>query len=486
MKLTRSQVLILLLAAFISLGIYLLISGIYHQVGFPLDDAWIHQVFARNLIQTGKWTFNAGKVTAGSTSPLWTVLLSLGVVIKLAPFYWTFFLGGMMLFITGLLSEAIARNLLPGYMTRFPWLGLLIILEWHLAWAAGSGMETLALAAMYLLIMWLLVQRKPKWYLLGSIIGLSVWLRPEGLTWIVPALIFLFMKNKGLKAIVISLLGLLGTFLIFGFVYCLFNYSLSGTWFPNTFYAKQVEYSVLVQQSIWVRSMSMYLLPINGVGFLLLPGLVYYLIRICRVKQYYLLSIPAWFVGYVLMYAILLPVTYQHGRYLIPAMPVFFVMGFMGYWMVVKAQHERFLVRILSNVWRLSLLLTTLFFYILGGFAYATDVAIIETEMVAVAKWLDLETPRIAVVAAHDIGAIGYYGNRTIIDLAGLINPEVIPMIRDETQLAAYLSDNHVDYLVTFPDWYPELIYGKTQIYSTDSMFSRAAGHTNMAVYIWK
>ncbi len=38
--------------------------------GFPLDDAWIHQVYARNLALHGQWAFVLGQPSAGSTSPL--------------------------------------------------------------------------------------------------------------------------------------------------------------------------------------------------------------------------------------------------------------------------------------------------------------------------------------------------------------------------------------------------------------------------------
>ena len=47
--------------------------------GFPLDDPWIHLQFARNLREFGAFSyFRNEMVTAGSTSPLYTILLSLG------------------------------------------------------------------------------------------------------------------------------------------------------------------------------------------------------------------------------------------------------------------------------------------------------------------------------------------------------------------------------------------------------------------------
>ena len=43
--------------------------------GFPLDDPWIHLQFARNLREFGAFSyFRNEMVTAGSTSPLYTIL----------------------------------------------------------------------------------------------------------------------------------------------------------------------------------------------------------------------------------------------------------------------------------------------------------------------------------------------------------------------------------------------------------------------------
>jgi DNA-binding LacI/PurR family transcriptional regulator len=57
----------------------------------------------------------------------------------------------------------------------------------------------------------------------------------------------------------------------------------------------------------------------------------------------------------------------------------------------------------------------------IGAAAFAADVAIINSEMVAVAQWLERNTPPDALIAAHDIGAIGYFTGRPLLDLAGLI-----------------------------------------------------------------
>jgi hypothetical protein len=126
-----------------------------------------------------------------------------------------------------------------------------------------------------------------------------------------------------------------------------------------------------------------------------------------------------------------------------------------------------------------------LIFIFLGGYTFANDVAIIETEMVQTALWVEENTPEDAIVAVHDIGAIGYFTNRQIIDLAGLITPEVVPIIREEALLEAYLNKNNIDYLIIFPGWYPYLSSKGVEIYTTKSFHSLRAGGQNMTVYSW-
>jgi hypothetical protein len=159
------------------------------------------------------------------------------------------------------------------------------------------------------------------------------------------------------------------------------------------------------------------------------------------------------------------------------------VEGLLG-WMQLDA--ETVFKRIVSRAWLASVLVITAVFWYLGAQAYARDVAFIESEMVAAADWVRENTRGEALIAAHDIGAMGYFGERELLDLAGLVDPTVIPYIRDEQALEALLDARRVDYLVTFPGWYPQLISGGTQVFTTNGTFSPLAGGENMTVYLWR
>jgi hypothetical protein len=134
----------------------------------------------------------------------------------------------------------------------------------------------------------------------------------------------------------------------------------------------------------------------------------------------------------------------------------------------------------------ISLCIVLLAFWLIGAKAYANDVAVIESEMVSTAHWIAENTEPEALIAAHDIGALGYFGERRLVDLAGLVSPEVIPFIRNEDRLSKYMDEKGVDYLMTFPNWYPKLSSLGSPIFHTDGTYSPKLGGENMYIYRWQ
>src|SRR5258708_15815637 len=96
-RLASRPALVFMLAASTSVLVYLVVSAAGSSVGFPLDDAWIHQTYARNLGLHGEFSFVPGQPSAGSTSPLWTGLLAMGYLLRINPLVWTYGLGAVLL-----------------------------------------------------------------------------------------------------------------------------------------------------------------------------------------------------------------------------------------------------------------------------------------------------------------------------------------------------------------------------------------------------
>ena len=88
---------------------------------------------------------------------------------------------------------------------------------------------------------------------------------------------------------------------------------------------------------------------------------------------------------------------------------------------------------------------------------YVVQSKYIYDRQVKAANWIKDNTNENDVIATHDVGAIGYYSNRKIVDVAGLVTPELIKKINDidyVNYMSDYMSKNGVTYLAFLREWY--------------------------------
>lgn len=482
MKFSRNYPLWLALAALLGALLYTLAAALHYRPGFPLDDAWIHLTYARNLALRGEWAFLPGQPSAGSTSPLWTLLLAPGFWLGLAPYFWPNFLGAFSFFLLAWRVEFSLRALEPAYRPRLPWGGLLLLGEWHLAWASLSGMEVVLHALLLTTLLTMILLGGKRFLLMGALAGLSVWLRPDGLTLLGPLALWALWPSSSPRTsppAFRSLLHLLFGFLPFFLPYLAFNHSLAGSFWPNTFYAKQAEYAAWQAKAFYEKGAQFAIQFLPGLAFFALPGLF---LLPWREKRWPLTLILLWAAGYAALYVSRLPV-YQYGRYTMPVLPVLILLGLWGFFRWGAAVHTR-AGRRLRFAWSALLALMTILLWGLGARSFATDVAFIESEMVQTARWSAKNLPPQARIAAHDIGALGYFdGGHALLDLAGLISPEVIPFINDEPRLAGFLAEKGVGYLIAFPNWYPGLVRDCFPRYQSDGKFAGQSPLGALTIY---
>jgi arabinofuranosyltransferase len=473
----------LLIPLCLSIGTYLFFCYSTYRIGYPLDDAWIHQTYARNLVNYHEWSITPGSPSAGSTAPLWSFLIAAGYALNIPHHVWTFTLGSLALLTIGIIGETGYHSLMGNTTGYFPIIGCIFVFEWHLVWAALSGMETILFAVAILFTLLLLLQSRKCWICYGVLVGVSIWIRPDGITLVGPVLGLIFFICSDWKSRSLAACKVLVSVLIFLIPYLFFNLNLSGSLLPNTFYAKQSEYQILQHASFIIRYFNQFILPMIGMGVLLFPGFIFFIISAIREKHSGKLLALIWYLGYLGIYALKLPVTYQHGRYIIPAMPFFFLTGLVGSLQMIKAIDQDTTRRIIERSWSLSLAAILIAFYFKGAQAFATDVGIIESEMVNTALWVTENVNKDELIAVHDIGAIGYFSERKLIDLAGLITPELINQLGDEKYLKDYLYKNKVKYLIAFKDQYPLITQNARILYMSNGLFSPAQGGENMGVY---
>ncbi len=444
-------VLLILLQA-LSLFLYLGKTG---QLGFPLDDAWIHQAYARNLGLHGVMAFTPGQPSTGSTSFGWTVLLATGYFLNIPFFLWTYFLGSLFAVGTALLAAYLSRRYFGSFQNAVL-VGVICILEGHLAWASVSGMEVGLFAFLTLLFLTLIDRQLPPW-VLGGLTGMIALVRPEGVILaLVYAVKLLSTKPRTTRRLVIDGATFLAVFAIFIAPWILFNLTYSHRPFPNTIAAKFMQYTY--PWSPWKSLKYLWdvlIYFLNGPLLLLVPGagLVFY--QAIKGKNTQYLYVCIWCLALIGLYAVALPSIYDHGRYLMPLIPLVVLFGVAGLAQLL----QRFVhSRLLRPVIWLTLFSMVIVLWINGASDYGYRIRLFNTVHVKAAQWILANTPRNAVIATHDIGIIGYYTERPVVDLAGLVTPEVVPLLRNPPKMAAFLQQEHVDYVIVYSGYYRELL----------------------------
>ncbi|NDJ85959.1 MAG: hypothetical protein GYB66_08745 [Chloroflexi bacterium] len=496
--------LLLLLAGAMVLG-FVLIATIMDEAGFPLDDSWIHQTYARNLGTAGEWAFIPGDSSAASTAPFYTALLAIGHWIGLSPFVWAHFLGVLALFGAGAIGMRLAERLFP----RVPWVGPvtggLLIGSWHLIWAAASGMETMLFMTLSLAVIALSwremdpVSQAPgagfgRGMVLGAVGGLLFLTRPEGIGLVgLAGLVVLASRvHPRPRTALFWAVGVSLGWLVIVTPYVIYNYAQVERLLPTTASAKVAEYEPLRDRSLPVRYLRMVFPLIPGPQFLWLPGGIWGVLAVARRTSHreWLYFLPlVWAFAHLTLFVFRLPAPYQHGRYMMPLLPPLLIYAAGGMYLLVDAGKTTAFKRVITRTVAISAVLSVPAFWWLGGQAYGRDVRIINTEMVKTAKWIR-DHPEIIpsdeLLAVHDIGALGYYAPREILDLAGLVSPEVIPIITDDQALMDLMCERGAKWLMVLPEQQPardddprlELVYSTNEPY-----IKEAGAEGNMRVF---
>lgn len=426
-------------------------------LGAPLDDAWIHFQFARNLSQGQGFSYNPGEPTPGSTAPLWTLLLAaVGLFTEdfLVP---SLVLSALFLLVAAWLAYGLVREVTGA---RWPGLlaGLVVAATGRLLWAGLAGMETTAFAALSLAAVWAYM----RWGLRPFpvlLFALAAQMRPEG-----HALFALAVLDTAVNYLLVTktwrewLRQTAVAGLLYGLVaapYALFSLATTGYPLPNTFYAKASTATLFSWRTL--RETAVYHWQDNPVSLLLLlPGLLP-LWRRSRLAVLWLLGLP-------LFTAVIIDFTWHHGRYTMPLIPFQVAAAAVGaYWLA-----QRFSQR----MWRKVLPIGLGALLLLGGVwgvprwaaMHGNNAREILDIDVALGQWLADNTPSDALIAVDDIGAITFLAQRRIVDMNGLVSPEVWPAVRlpdRETrsrELTRILSRLQPDFMAAFPLWRWEIV----------------------------
>jgi hypothetical protein len=421
--------------------------------GFPLDDSWIHLHFARNIAEGHGFSYNAGTPVAGSTAPLWTVLLGAAGAVVGPSVMLAKALGTAATMAAGILTRraAVAWGATPALALGA---GIAVVWTGALAWGALSGMEVCLAAA--LVAAALVAHARDRTVIVAALAALATLSRPEAVL-LIPALLLARPLTPRRVAVFVVVPALaLAPFVAF----CL---ATVGTPLPATAAAKieggllgwlagvsePVRTTFLGRPWEFLREWAVWLFTTQA----LLPLLVTIAMVAAWWRAGRALAVPALLLlAHPLAMALLAPYrgpAFQEGRYSMHLLPLAFV--------VIAAVAPRVGGR--AAVAGVALYLAIGLVALSGAAVrYAWAVQNINAMQVHLGHWIDRELPRDARLAVNDIGAIAYFSRREIIDLMGLVTPAVLPYRREgERGVLRFVLERCPTHLVIFPNWFPML-----------------------------
>lgn len=451
--------------------------------GLPLDDAWIHLAFADHLAAGDGLAYRAGAPVAGSTAPLWTALLAPLLLLPGAAAGWSKVLGAACYVALVPATRRLGRALClgPGAAT---FAAVAAAATSWLAWSAPAGMEIplftlLTVAGMTLHAEERADPARPP--LAFGVFGLATLARPEGLLLLALAVAdsLLVVRRGPSAAAGLRLARPDGRRTAAGLVPALavlaaplaWQLAATGGALPTTFGAKAGAGGwVPDPRALWTAL---------GVLFgaqpwaLLAAGAGALRLAVCLGGRRDRGLLPAlWVAALPLAYAALStpgrPLVGNFGRYLFPLFPPLVVLAVLG-----LEPAARRLGRTL-HVGRLRLPLRAALAALLlvapgtallaGAGRFAQCVANVEDGDVALARWVRGRLPADAVLAVQDIGALGYFTDNPLVDLAGIVSPEVVDAVRaaagpddpaGRRGMERFLAAERPDYLITYAAWFP-------------------------------
>lgn len=448
-------------------------------IGFPLDAAWIHLTFARTLAEHGVFRHFPGD-TAGATPTAPLLMLIEAVLFRVVRNEKALALG------LGILCHAAFLAVFASWARRrlesAAWAAaavILVALDTRLAILAASGMETsLFLLAVALAFHERLAGRSRN---AALALGASVWVRPDGLILagvlvadaLLPAGRAPARKRSdappGPRPAVRPSLAIFAACLA---VYFAYQWIVGHSLLPDTFAARTALYQHANRMGFLTGDVWSAFLTVGSVP--LLPLVLLALGReaalLVRRRPGAVRPEAAWTVALVLAYLLLLPAGGEFRRYLMPAVPAATIAALVALraWMA----HPRVtrLVRLadpdrIPGGRRALPLVGAAAAVALAAVAipktareYAAAVGDVRQRGERTGIWLAENTPPAAVVAAHDLGAIGFYSRRRIVDTGGFLEREILPVVgtpnypRALEQLFARRGVTHV---AAMEEWLP-------------------------------
>lgn len=438
------------------------------NLAFPLDDSWIHLTFAKNFSDGFIFQYNPGEFTTGSTSPLWVIIL--GSLFKILPYH--IFLSIFLSFVFFLLSVIytykisllIFKNLkFENYEFLSVMSGILLILNGRFNWASLSGMETTMFAFFCLLSVYSYLNKPDEKIKISIFLALASLSRPEGYLLSLIILFYDIIKNRKFNSQLI--IGII-IYLILVLPYPIFSKIYGGSFTPNTFEG-QGGFLRFIPDFNYLRIIGIYFFRDNLItGLLWILSFIFFVFnfRNFRSQLNIYIVIFLWLFLLPIFSSVLIPNWRHHSRYTIPLTPFISIVAVYTFNFI----YINFLKDIKFRFNKIKyffyiILFLNIPYYFVYAFNIGLNTSNINDQQVKIAKWVSENIDSDTGLAVNDIGAIGYYTDNKLIDMAGLITPELFDYRKLEMQegldsLESLYKRNNVGYVIIYDHWFPDFL----------------------------
>lgn len=439
----------------------------------PLDDAFIHFQYASGLAAGHLYTFQEGAApSSGATSLLWPGFLAVGIKLGLR---------GMGLFGWALAGSLPLAALAAWHTQR--WLtrvggertgragaaALLLTGAW--LWGVFSGMEIALFSAALAAVLDLGFSPEPS-ARRGALAwaGMLALVRPEGAllvgAFVALKLVAARMRTRHRAEAAGAVLPWLLP-LALGAAQPLLNLALTGVLTSSSALAKYNPRSAGPTETVlsdfgWEivggAYMRHYFGPAGLLPFVLfVVGLAGLLVADRKQERPHLGAAAALVWGLPIVFlGLFLPITWTHYRYVMPYLVVYVPVAMLG-----AAYADEAIARLRGPG-------TSPTPFVLGGLLalcaatvptwadrYAKNTMDILGQHVAQARWVRDHLPAEAIVAANDIGALAWFGQRRVVDLEGIASMDRLPdAMAGEGAVFSSLVREPPTALVVFPGWF--------------------------------
>ncbi len=429
-------------------------------VFFVFDDSYISLTFARNLAEHGKLSFDGHTWSTGATSILHVSMLASLIKLGINPIHASIYLGVVCHVLLALavywLAWAVFRSLVAATAASF-----IIAMTNYALFDAGNGMETsLFMAVLAAALAAILVAKTPRGLLAaGGLIAVAILTRPEGVFLLPAACLYLALRRQegsGWRPLAFDCLRVVLPGLVLLALLSLFSLAVTGKLTPGTGTAKLQFFqddSLALKRKLQVTG--------DFMGLFLGPLFPTLLIAFFAARRREMVLLALFWVPMIVFYAWFFPGGLSHYfyRYQHPVLPLIAVMAGGG---VATLLHEAAKRDVLAKVLVAGMLLVLLvpLWEEFQNWRILYRDASYETlaDLDSMARDLNTIVRPDQTLATHDIGAVGYYANFKVLDLVGLVNPDVIKF-HNGRHVTEYIDATRPDYLLIFPSWDVDLLH---------------------------